>query len=143
MQEQTTTLTITNDTACLAQVRDMVQRAITDSHCPNEWGMQVQLAVDEAVTNIIEHAYQGVPYGQGTITLCQTIAPDRYQMIIEDNGLSFEPRDQGEIDIQEHVRQGRSGGLGIFLMRRIMDVVDYSFEAGVCNRLLLIKYLNG
>jgi serine/threonine-protein kinase RsbW len=142
VQEQTTTLTITNDTACLAPVRDMVQRAIVEGHCPDEWGMQVQLAVDEAVTNIIEHAYSGVGRGLGTITLCQTIAVDRYQMIIEDNGLSFEPQTHGEIDIHEHVRRGRSGGLGIFLMRRIMDVVDYSFEAGVCNRLLLIKYMS-
>jgi serine/threonine-protein kinase RsbW len=140
VHDQTSTLNITNDTACLAQVRAMVQEGIDASEFPGQMAGQVQLAVDEAVTNIIEHAYIGVQRGLGTIKLCQTIADDRYQMIIEDNGLSFEPTRKVDLDIREHVRQGRSGGLGIFLMRRIMDVVDYSFEAGVCNRLLLIKY---
>lgn len=140
MSDQTTTLTITNDTAELARVRELVTSGIASSVCPDAWINQIQLAVDEAVTNIIEHAYQGVEARRGTIELCQTITADRYQMIVEDNGLSFEPPHSLEIDIRDHVARGRSGGLGIFLMRRIMDVVDYSFEAGVCNRLLLIKY---
>jgi len=44
-----------------------------------------------------------------------------------------------DIDIQRHVAQGKSGGLGIFLIRKIMDVVDYHHETGKHNRLTMVK----
>ncbi len=140
MSEHVSTITITNDTACLNSVRELVAAGIQQSGYPAQFTNQVMMAVDEAVANIIEHAYQGVTAGRGQIRIDQTVTEELFQILIEDDGLSFEAEEQGDLDIAAHVAQGKKGGLGIFLMRRIMDVVDYSFEAGVCNRLILMKY---
>ena len=48
--------------------------------------------------------------------------------------------DLGDVDIQRHVRAGNCGGLGVFLMRKIMDLIEYHAETGQKNRLVLVKY---
>ena len=56
-------------------------------------------------------------------------------------GEGFDPDRIKEPNMAEHVRAGRKSGLGIFLMRQIMDEVTYRFREGVPNRLRLVKYL--
>ena len=55
---------------------------------------------------------------------------------------SSDPKTVPDVDIQEHVREGRKGGLGIFLIRRIMDEVRYAFQEGMHNELMLVKYID-
>ncbi len=58
------------------------------------------------------------------------------------HGRPFDPGTVPDVDLQEHVRHGRKGGLGIFLIRRIMDEVTYSFQAGAPNELRLVKFVD-
>ncbi len=132
-------LDIPNDSACLFQVRDLVSRGVRESGFPAQVINRLQIAVDEAVSNIIEHGYINVPRGKGTIALVVDVSADRFRIEIIDNGISFDPRNLSDIDIQKHAAEGKAGGLGVFLMRKIMDVVDYRFEAGKENRLVLVK----
>ena len=132
-----------NDTSQLGAVRDFVSDGIKEGGFPDTFTNRIMVAVDEAVTNVVEHAFKGVEAGEGEIKLKQTVDADSYCITIEDNGLSFDSNrsaQQEEIDIRKHVEAGHSGGLGIFFMRQVMDVVDYQYEANVCNRLMLIKY---
>ncbi len=134
-------LTVSNDTAHLQQVREFVKEGIDQGGFPDDYANRIMVAVDEAITNVVEHAFRGVPAGDGEIKLKQTVDPDSYCITIEDNGLSFDNADIGsDVDIKAHVNEGKSGGLGIFFMRQVMDVVDYQYEHKVCNRLMLIKY---
>ena len=135
--------TFTNDTSHLGAVRDFVSEGIQEGGFPEAMSNRIKVAVDEAVTNVVEHAFKGVEAGKGEIKLKQTVDATSYCITIEDNGLSFDSdrsSQQQEIDIRKHVEAGHSGGLGIFFMRQVMDVVDYQYEANVCNRLMLIKY---
>jgi anti-sigma regulatory factor (Ser/Thr protein kinase) len=132
-------LTITNDLASLAEVRDAVSRAVREGGFPQQYVNRLQIAVDEAVTNIIEHGYADQQRGRGSIWITIDVSKDRFRIEVADNGTTFDPNTLTDMDIAKHVAAGSSGGLGVFLMRKIMDVVDYRFEAGVKNRLVLVK----
>lgn len=135
-------LKITNDTSHLGVVRDFVREGIETGQFPDKYTNRITVAVDEAITNVVEHAFKNVDPGVGEIRLKQTVDEKGYCITIEDNGLSFDAKKSAdtEIDIRKHVEEGKSGGLGIFFMRQVMDVVDFQYEAKVCNRLMLIKY---
>jgi serine/threonine-protein kinase RsbW len=133
-------LVITNDLATLNQVRDLVANAVKKGSFPAHYLNRLQIAVDEAVTNIIEHGYEGKPRGAAHIQISASSSPDEFRIVIIDQGTAFDPNTLGDVDIDSHVAAGQSGGLGVFLMRKIMDVVDYHYETGKRNRLLLVKY---
>lgn len=132
-------LTITNDLAHLAQVREIVARAVVEGGFPRHYVNRLQIAVDEAITNIIEHGYAGQQRGVGEIWMRVDASQERFRIEIADDGSAFDPNTLSDLDIASHVAQGASGGLGVFLMRKIMDVVDYHFESGLKNRLVLVK----
>jgi serine/threonine-protein kinase RsbW len=133
-------LTITNDLAALSRVSDLVSDGVLHGAFPADWTNRLQIAVDEAVTNIIEHGYEDRPLGEATIHLAIQVDEDAFHMTISDQGQHFDPNRMSDIDIQRHVDAGHHGGLGVFLMRRIMDVVDYRYENGKQNTLSLVKY---
>lgn len=136
-------LVITNDLATLAQVRDLVGNAVRKGGFQAHYLNRLQIAVDEAVTNIIEHGYEGKPRGAAHIQISASVSPDEFRIVIIDQGTAFDPNTLGDVDIDSHVANGQAGGLGVFLMRKIMDVVDYHYETGKRNRLLLVKYRTG
>ena len=133
-------LIIPNDLATLAEVRTLVCDSVTKGGFPARYLNRLQIAVDEAVTNIIEHGYEDRPRGTGSIQVSATVNQDEFRIVIIDQGSSFDPSTLSDIDIERHVQAGHTGGLGVFLMRKIMDVVDYHYETGKRNRLLLVKY---
>jgi serine/threonine-protein kinase RsbW len=131
---------ITNDLAGLPEVRQLVRSGLHGGGFPLSYLNRLQIAVDEAVTNIIEHGYAEQPPGKATIELTLEVTGDTFRMVIEDFGTTFDPEDFGEVDIRSHVEAGRNGGLGVFLMRKIMDLIEYHAEKGRNNRLVLVKY---
>jgi serine/threonine-protein kinase RsbW len=132
-------LTISNDHAFLAQVRDLVSKGVTKGEFPAHYLNRLQIAVDEAVTNIIEHGYAGRPPGSGNIDITVEVDEKQFKIVIIDHGLSFDPNQMSDIDIQSHVAAGKAGGLGVFLMRKIMDQVEYQYQVGKKNQLVLVK----
>ncbi len=135
------TLSIPNQTSQLRAVRDFVADVVHHSVIPPAFENGILLAVDEAVTNIITHAY-----GEGRkdmIEIVIEVDAHRFQVVIRDSGTSFDPKSIGSPEMSSHVSNGRRNGLGIFLMRRVMDEVEYLFKEGVRNELRMIKYLGG
>lgn len=97
----------------------------------------VQLAVDEACTNIIQHAYDGV--GDQPIDIRCSRVGDDLVVRIRDWGHPFDPHSVPAPDLDADAYDRRIGGLGIFIMRRMMDKVEYSFFAGRNNELKMTK----
>ena len=139
-------LTVPLDTSYLSQIRKEVMEVLgTELFAPVKANL-IALAVDEAVANIMEHAY-GVKPGKAvqdaeSIILVLDLTPERFAVTIRDNGAGFDPREAPAVDVKEHVKVGRKGGLGIFLIRRIMDEVNYSFKENTHNELQLVKYVD-
>lgn len=132
-------LTITSETEHLARVREFLQNCATRAGLPGSELGKIVLAVDEATANIMKHAYGGQPGGE--IHFAIRSDGERLEVVITDHGQGFDPDRIKDPDMAEHVRAGRKSGLGIFLMRQIMDEVTYTFREGVPNRLRLVKYL--
>jgi serine/threonine-protein kinase RsbW len=96
---------------------------------------KMEHAVDEACSNVIKHAYAGDPNGQIGLTL--KISPEAFEVIIEDSGLkadiaSIKGRSLDDV---------RAGGLGVHLIKRACDVVEFDEKKKKGNRLRLVKYL--
>jgi serine/threonine-protein kinase RsbW len=97
----------------------------------------VELAVDEACSNIIEHAYRGEDLGEIECT-CETTHRG-LKIVITDNGHPFTPSQVPKPDLSSPLEERRRGGLGLFFIDQMMDEAHYEFAPGE-NRLILIKH---
>jgi len=97
----------------------------------------IQLATDEAASNIIEHAYEGVT--DGVLDLSCGMENDAIKIILIDYGESFDPSVVPIPDLKADLSERKIGGLGIFLMRKLMDEVHYEPRADKSNVLSMIK----
>lgn len=88
----------------------------------------VQLAVDEACTNIIEHAYGGEDKGE--IEIITTQLTDGIEITLRDNGETFEPDAVPEPEMNIPLEDIEMRGAGIFLIKKMMDEVNYQFGNG-------------
>lgn len=98
----------------------------------------IQLAVDEAVTNIIEHAYKHDE--SGNIDLKCESTNDGIKIVLHDHGCPFDPDTLPEPRFNVPLEELKPRGLGVFLIRQMMDEVEYKFNSKKGNYLTLIKY---
>lgn len=107
----------------------------------------IELCCDEAGTNIIEHAY-----GQesvGTITASFAVDPDAFTITMRDNGRPFDPAtvppppiiatEVTDLTPEELGRELQVGGLGLHIIRKLMDEVRFTFSPGQGNTLVMVK----
>jgi len=135
-------LVIPNKTRYLASVREAVSDVVRESAFPDKDMHRIILAVDEAVANIMEHAFESAD-GESELSINLVLDADatKFEVVIHDSGKEFDPSVIEAPDIAEHVAAGRRNGLGIFLMRQIMDEVKYTFVQGFRNELRMVKYV--
>lgn len=98
----------------------------------------IQTAVDEACSNIIDHAYGEENIGDIKIKVTQT--DNKLQIILIDQGEPFEPDEIPEPDISSPLELRKERGLGIFFMRKLMDHVFFEFSETKGNILTLVKH---
>lgn len=97
----------------------------------------VQMAVDEACSNIIEHAYQGKETGKIRCT-CE-VTPDSLIVTLNDRGQCFDPTHASEPDLSVNLKDRTQGGLGIYFIRKLMDRIEYEYSPDCGNTLKLVK----
>ena len=97
----------------------------------------ILLAVDEAASNIIKHAYEGVK--NGVLEISCSVKDGAMTIIMVDYGESFDPSAIPPPDLKADLSERRIGGLGIFLMSKLMDEVHYEFRRDKSNVLTMIK----
>lgn len=101
----------------------------------------IKVAVSEASTNAIQHAYQEE---LGEVTVGFSCYEDRLEIIVADKGRSFDSEDvrrkAGPYHAESPLEDLREGGLGLFLIDTLMDKLQINDEAGVI--VIMTKYLN-
>ena len=97
----------------------------------------IQLAADEAASNIIEHAYEGM--SNGLLELSCGVKGSTITIILVDHGESFDPSEIPMPDLKADLSERKIGGLGIFLMRKLMDEVYYETRPNKSNVLTMTK----
>lgn len=131
-------LSVKSSTDNLSVIRDFIKTTALSLGYSNAAIGNIILAVDEACTNIIKHAYKYSPEGDILIELNRV--SNKFIITILDNGIEFDPNLIPEPDIKEYYKQRRIGGLGMFLMKKMMDEVVYTKSKNK-NQVKMVKYL--
>jgi len=132
-------MTIESRTGKLSKVRDFVSRAARECGFDGESVHKIALAVDEACTNVIKHSYKFATDKKIEITI--HAHDGRFEIVIYDQGISFDPDAVHNPDMKEYLQHYRKGGLGMYLMRSLMDHIEYISDPDKKNEMHLIKYL--
>ena len=126
----------------LERVREFVARHAQAYELSEQAIYSVQLAVDEAFTNIVEHAYGGE--SREKIECTCRITDDGLEITLRDCGQTFEPNGVPEPDLDAALEDREIGGLGLFFIRQLMDEVEFKFitekdPKRKCNLLRMVK----
>ncbi|MDZ7766728.1 MAG: ATP-binding protein [Melioribacteraceae bacterium] len=132
-------LIVKSSTDNLAEIRSFVKEAAFESGFSNEVVHKISLSVDEACTNVIKHAYKFSP--ERDISIKTEFSNDKFIITITDSGDKFDPKLVPEPNLEEYHKQKKVGGLGMFLMKKLMDEVKYNTLSGNQNQVILVKYL--
>jgi serine/threonine-protein kinase RsbW len=111
----------------LAGVRPVSDEALHD----------LKLALTEACTNSVKHAYE--EGGEGTVDILYELQPDRLAVEVGDAGAGFEPQESDGANGEEL----SEGGLGIAIIRAVTDEVEIEPREGGGSRLRFVKFLAG
>ncbi len=133
--QETFHMEIAADENNLSEVRDFIADICLRAGFSKRETNNTKLAMDEACTNIIKHAYGDAG---GDIRIDVQAEPGKVEINVFDRGTPFDWSGIEDPDLEQYVEIGKKGGLGIFLMNRLMDELDYhASEAG--NRLYMAK----
>ena len=125
-------LKVPSRTEFLAVVRDVTRRMAEQAGFDAAQAEQLALAVDEASTNVIEHAYAGAHDRRFELYFHDQGPELRVEVV--DHGATVDPRTLPTVDLERYASERRTGGLGVHLMGRIMDSVTFrrSARRNVC-----------
>ena len=122
----------------LSEVRDFVASYATKHGVSSHEVEDIRLAVDEAYTNIIKHAYQ---YDDSRfVEIVMGSEKDEFWVSLKDNGKSFNPTEYPDPDVEERIKKKERGGVGVYLMKKLMDRIEYHKHDGT-NEIRMIKKL--
>lgn len=121
-------LTLPNDVQEVPQLAAFVDEICESAGIDMGTTMKMNLAIEEAVVNVMNYAY---PQGtKGTVNIVGTIEDNWLQFVITDTGIPFDPTVQEDADTTLSAEDRPIGGLGIFMVRQIMDSVSYERTEG-------------
>ena len=121
----------------LDEIREFVGAIAREGGFSDKDVYNIQLATDEAASNIIEHAYEKI--SDGVLELSCGVRDNLITIILIDRGESFDPSEIPLPDLKADLSARKIGGLGIFLMRKLMDEVHYEAKSDKSNVLTMIK----
>ena len=125
----------------LDHIRDFYANAARQAGLTSKAIQDVELAVDEAASNIIQHAYGGE--NKGMIECSYSVSQEGLLVIMRDFGKPFNPENIKQPDLESDVCCRDEGGLGLHFMRSLMDSVEFSFNGHGGNLLTMTKRVNG
>jgi sigma-B regulation protein RsbU (phosphoserine phosphatase) len=121
-------LTLPNDIETIPQLNEFIDTVAEEIGLDMSLTMSLNLAIEEAVVNVMEYAY--LEGEQGNVDI-EVSADDRWlTFIISDNGIPFDPTTQEDADTTLSAEERPIGGLGIFLVRQLMDSINYQRKDG-------------
>ena len=132
-------LTLPNDVNTIPQLNEFLDTFCEEGGVDMETTMSLNLAMEEAVVNVMDYAY---PEGtEGSVSIEARLDDAGITFVITDNGIPFDPTAKEDADTTLPLDERNIGGLGIFLTRQIMDEIEYERDNDR-NILTLRKYIN-
>ena len=135
---KTRRLVLPNDIETIPQLTEFIDLVAEEVGLDMSLTMSLNLAMEEAVVNVMDYAY---PDGQkGNVDIEVTADQEWMTFVITDTGIAFDPTTKEDADTTLSAEERPIGGLGIFLVRQLMDDINYKRE-GNKNVLTLRKKL--
>ena len=137
--EKKFTLHVPSSTENLALIREFVTSIAGQSGLEGSDVAALELAVDEACANVIEHAYGHDATKE--VVVRATFDQETLRIDVEDTGRGFDPDSIPQQEVDRLIKLRKTGGLGMRLMKSVMDEVHYEIEPGKKNELHMVKRL--
>lgn len=132
-------LTLPNDIDAITEMSVFIDTICEELGLDMMMTMNLNLAIEEAVVNVMSYAYPKGTHGEVNIEILADAR--KFTVIIKDSGTPFDPTAQKEVDTTLSAEERPIGGLGIHLVRQIMDHIDYQY-VDKQNILTLEKIIN-
>jgi anti-sigma regulatory factor (Ser/Thr protein kinase) len=121
-------LILQNEVEQLSKLSDFIDSIAEELSIDSSMAMSLNLAIEEAVTNVVMYAY---PEGEvGNVVIIANFTEGMLIFTISDNGIPFDPTSKTDADVTLNVEERPIGGLGIFLVKNLMDFVGYERKNG-------------
>lgn len=124
----------------LYTVLDAIRETLKESGCSEDLTTTILIAAEEVYVNIAHYAYGGEP-GKAVVEMGLKPDPMKIRMVFKDRGIPYNPLEKEDPDIDALEEEREIGGLGIFMVKEIMDRVEYRYENGQ-NILMIEKLLD-
>jgi anti-sigma regulatory factor (Ser/Thr protein kinase) len=121
-------LRLTSRLSELPRLAAEVARLGREHDMPAEVVSDLMLALEEAVSNVIRHGYGERP--DGPISVAFRVTGESIVVTVEDAGVGFDPLKHPEPDLTVPVEPRPAGGMGVYLIKRLMDEADYRIDDG-------------
>lgn len=131
------TITLPGRYENLVRISKFIRQAAQDAGLDSFGIYSVETAVEEACSNIIEHAYGGE--GRGDIACSYSVDDVGLVIQLRDHGKPFNPESIPEPDVHAPLKRRHSHGLGVFIIRKWMDDVRFEFSPETGNLLTMVK----
>ena len=122
----------------IEKVTEFVNDRLQKSNIPQKIQTQIDVVIDELMSNVTKFAYRDGK--NGDISVEMEVNEEEIAMTFRDSGVPFNPLEQADPDVKAPLEQRKIGGLGLFLVRKTMDKLNYVYENGQ-NVLTVIKKL--
>ena len=111
----------------LQDVLDFIDGALESVDCPMKIQMQIDVAVEEMYVNVAHYAY-APETGEVTITIDVESIPGKAVITLTDRGVPFDPTAKEDPDVTLSAAERQIGGLGIYMVKKSMDSLEYAYE---------------
>ena len=130
-------LTLKNDLSELARIAEAIETHGESHDWPAKWVMNLNLSLDELITNTVSYGYRDT--GEHEIHVTLTERDGTLVTVLEDDGIAFDPFTATPApDLEAGVEERPIGGLGVYFVKTLMDEVAYE-RIDDCNRITLIQ----
>lgn len=134
-------LSLPASTWYIRRTRLFISGIAQDAGFSENTASQVELAMDEALTNVIRHAY-AEQSEHGTVVVLLEKDADQLTIRLRDWGNTFSPDWKTDLDVDQMAKDKKRGGLGLFIIQRVMDEVDYRRCPQGYNELTMVKHFS-
>jgi anti-sigma regulatory factor (Ser/Thr protein kinase) len=124
-----------NDLSEIERLSQIVTEFAKRNHLPSRVLFDLNLALEEVLTNVISYGYQDSNEHQIIIRIC--LENGELTAVVEDDGQPFNPLEVPEPDLEKTLEERPVGGLGIYLTRKLMDELEYKQQGG--KNILVMK----
>ncbi len=131
-------VTLGSDLAEVPRLMAAVEAFCSDHDLGADIAMEIELVLEEAVTNSMRHGF--MDGGEHSVTVLMSCMDAELTLEVTDDGIPFNPLQRAPVDVDAPLEERSVGGLGIHLIRNLMDEVEYA-RVGERNRLRMIKAL--